>query len=288
MDREFVVVQRDLLHLLQPVVQLSAVLIGDAEGLDGIEVIEGFHLEAHHLTAHLPHLLTVIALLANHEAGHQHQRRSGGQGEERNEQVVVGQNDEGRGEAVERDQDRGQPAHGVGADGAGIVIEAVDDIAALVFVESGPVAVDDLGEDVGADVVADPDADLQRDPAQKVFKHHAEQGAAHHDDEQQPELGGLLPDDDIQGVLCHQTGDQAEGRADDAQHGIEDDGPPVALAVGEDPAPVVQDLAEGSVLDAAAQLAQGAEGLFLGRVRRRGVPFRFFHEEASFLPSMRS
>ena len=100
-DRKLVVVQRDLLHLFQTVVQLSAVLIGDAEGLDGVQVVKGLHLKAHHVAAHFAHLLAVVALLADHKAGHQHQNRRRGQGEAGDEQVIVGQHDEGRDEAVE-------------------------------------------------------------------------------------------------------------------------------------------------------------------------------------------
>ena len=185
------------------------------------------------------------------------------------------QDQEGRDEAVERDQDRREPAHGVAADGAGVVVEAVDDVAALVLVELRPVAVDDLGEDAGADVVADADTDFQRDPAEQVFKHQAEEGAADHDAKQQPDAGGPVADDDVEGKLRHQAGDQAERRADDAEDRIEDDRPLIALAVGKDPFPVVQDLPEGPVLDAAAQLADSDEALVavLIPVFHVGIPF---------------
>ena len=198
----------------------------------------------------------MLPLAAEDEAGSEEQARGGGKGEDRHDPVVVQDHKKGSGKAVERDDDGGQPADSVGAHGADVVGEAVQDIAALVTVQSGPVSVDDLVEDVPLDVVADFDSQLQHDAAQQTVQHQAEEGAAHVDDDQDRQLGGLVAGNDVDDIFAGYGSHKAQGGAQDAQEDVEDDGALVALGISKDPLPVVDDLLKGPVLPALAQLPQ--------------------------------
>ena len=67
LDGEQVVLQGDVLEFPLPVPELLPVLVGDAEGLDGVEVIKGLHLKGHHAAVHFPGLLPVVPLLFDEE-----------------------------------------------------------------------------------------------------------------------------------------------------------------------------------------------------------------------------
>ena len=160
LDNEQVVFKADGLELLLPGAQLFAVTAHYSEGLDGIEVIEGLHLKAHHLAAGFLHLFGVLALLAEEIPAHQKQYRGACKGQQRHHLAVIPYRNEGDDEIIDRDYDRRQPAYRVPADGVYVVIEAVEQIAARKLTDRLPINVDYLVEDIGLDIVVDVDADL--------------------------------------------------------------------------------------------------------------------------------
>ena len=63
LDREHIILQRDVFELLLPASQLGAVFVRDAEALDCVEVVEGFDLKVHHFRGHLADFFIVFPLL---------------------------------------------------------------------------------------------------------------------------------------------------------------------------------------------------------------------------------
>ena len=80
--------------------------------------------------------------------------------------------------------------------------------------------------------------------------------------------------DNINEFLAGHTGNQRKAGAEDPQEGIEDHRALVALAVAEDPAPVIQDLAEGPIPPALPQRMERIE-------KRPFFVFRLLHSDTS-------
>ena len=77
LDRKQVIIQAQLPVTGLNIPQLPSKEPHDAEGLDGIHVIETFGLECHHFTGYFPHSFAVFPLSADQEAGHeQHDGRA--------------------------------------------------------------------------------------------------------------------------------------------------------------------------------------------------------------------
>ena len=248
LDREHVVFQADLLELLLPLAELPPVAFGNAEGLNGIEVVKCLHFERHHLTAHLADLFLVVALLPDQELGHKEHDRRRRKREQRHDFVVMPDHRKRDDKVVDRNDDRREPADRVGAHRLHVAVEAAQNIAARILADRLPVDVDDPVKDVGLDIVIDVDAELCRDPVDQAGEQQTEHRTAHHDRDQDPQLFRLVARNHVDHVLADDARYHAQGGAHDAKDHIEHDGPFIALAVAEDPAPVLQDLLKGPVL----------------------------------------
>ena len=266
LDGKKVVFQADLLHLLLPAAELFAVVFHHAEGLDGVEIIKGLHLKAHHLAARLLDLAGVIPLLADQVLGHEQHHGGTGKGEQGHDLVVMPDQREGDDEVIERNDDRGQPGDGVFADGADVAVEAVEQVSAGIGIDGLPVHVDDLVKDIRLDVIIDVDAELCGNAADQVGKQQAEAGAAQQNGNQKAQLAGLVAGDDIDQFLAGHAGNQRKAGAENAEERVKDHRRLVPPGIAEDPAPVLQDLPEGALL---LPLAQRME-----RLEKR--PFFFF------------
>ena len=65
LNGEKVIGQVRLFEFFLPMSKLFTVGRRNAEGLNGIEVIKGFHFESHHLTVHFLHFFAIVPLLFN-------------------------------------------------------------------------------------------------------------------------------------------------------------------------------------------------------------------------------
>ena len=255
-DGEHIVIQAHVLEFSLPPAEFFAVIGRDAEGFDGVEIIEGLHLEAHELAVHLLDLLAVLPLFFDEELGDQQHKGGAAQGDEGHDPVVMEDDQKGGREAVDGDDDAGQPADGVAADGGDVAVEAVEHVAVGIAGQGQPVRVHDLVENICLDIVVDIDAQSGGNAAEHAVQGQTDYGASHHDDNENGQLAGLVAGDDINEVLACHAADQAHGGAEDAQEHIEHDGKLIPGAVGEDPLPVVDDLPEGAVLPAGGQCFQ--------------------------------
>jgi len=267
LDGEQVVVQIDILVLVLPVPQLSAVQRGDAEGLDGIHVVEGFYFKGHDLGGHFSCLFVVFPLPADHEAAHEDHDRCGGEGQDSHEVAVVPDDYEGSDEIPESNDDVGDPVHGIAGDGAYIVVEAVEEITVAVGGDIQPLCVHDLVEDIGLDFVVDAEGELRRDPVEYAGEDDVEHGASHRYGYEHAQLFVLVAGNDINDVFAYYAGNQGEGGAEDAQDGVEDDCAFISSGIGKDELPVIHDLAESAFLPASIEDVKGLEGcVFVGFV----------------------
>ena len=148
-------------------------------------------------------------------------------------------------------------------------------VTAAVIVDSFPVHIDDLVENIRLDVVIDINAQLGGNAVDDAGKGQAEYRAAQHDGDHQPQAAAVIPGDDIDGHLAGHAGHQAEAGTHDAKDRIKQDRQLIALAVGEDPAPVVQDLPQAAILAALAQDPHRIEDILFSFQRLvHNVPFR--------------
>ena len=264
LDGEHIVVQADLAELVLPIAQLLPIALHHAEGLDGVEMIKGLHLKAHHFAAGLLDLAGVFPLLADQDLGHEQHDRGAGKGDEGHDLVIVPDHGEGHDKIIDCDDDGRKPADGVFADGAHIAVEAVEQIAAGIGADGLPVHIDDLIEDIRLDIVVDGNAEFRGNARNDTAEDKIEKRAAKHDTDHQAKLGGLIAGDDIDDILAGDAGDDAKAGAEDAEQRIKQDGELIAPAVGKDPTPIVQDLAEGTFLPAQSQrMERSKEGPFI-------------------------
>ena len=259
MDGKHIVFEGDLPVFCLPVPHLATVLIRYSKRFDGIKVIEGLHLECHHLAGHLPNLFLIIPLLADQEFGHEHHKRRGGKGDQGHDRIVMPEDQKCSQEVVGGDHDGRKPADGIAADGADIAVEAVHDVAVGVPAHGQPVGINDLIKDICLNIIIDINAQLGRDPADDTLECQTEYRAAHHDGKHQGQLVCLIAGNDIDQIFTGYAGNQPKGGADDSQQGIEGDCSFVFGTIRKNPLPVVKDFSEGAVFNAAEQSIQRSE-----------------------------
>ena len=259
LDGKEVVIQRDTAQLFLLFAEAAAEAAHDPVGFDGVKIEEGLDLEGHYFAVRFFGFGGEFALSADKILTHQQHDRRADEGQQRHDLAVMPDHKEGRYEIENRDDDGGQPGDGVFADGHHVGIEAVEQIAAGILADGHPVRVDDLVEDIRLDIVVDIDGEPGRNAVDEIREGQTESGAAEHDGDHKAELITLIAGDDIDHMFAGDARDERHGGAEHAEQDIKHDHPAIALAVGKDPAPVIQNLAEGAVMDRVAELMERAE-----------------------------
>ena len=246
LDGKEIVVQADLLEFALPAAEPHAAPLHKAKALDGVQIIKGLCFKGHEMASHLFHGLVVGPHPLEHPAGGKKQRRRTGQRNESHGHIVVENDKKGSEKGVEGNDQIGQPAHRVGGHRTHIAVEAVEDVAVGVAAQLQPVGVQHLVKDGSLNVVVHHQTDFGGNTGDQALEYQAEQRRTDHQGDHQPQLGGLITGDDINGVLTGHRRHQSQGGADHTQHHIDQHRPLVAPGIAKNPPPVLQHLAKGA------------------------------------------
>ena len=263
-DAEQIIIQAGPAELLLPAAEAPAIAAGDAEALDGVQIVQRLRLVGHQAAAHLADLLLVGAHAPDQAAGRQQQEGGAGQGQQGHDPVIVQDHRQGGGEGVRRDDQVRQPADGAGGHGAHVGGQAAEQVAAGKRVQGPPVGPQQAVEHLGLDIVVHPEGDFRGNAGGDAAQQQTHQGRGHHHGDDEPQVVAVVAGDDVDGVFAGHGRHQAQGGAGHAQDGIEPHRPPVALGIAPDPLPVGPDLGKRAVPPAADQGPQ--------RLRAHGLP----------------
>ena len=242
LDGEQIEIQADVPEFPLPPTELTAVLIGNPERLDGIKVVESLHLKGHHLATHFPHLLAVLPLLLDDETGDQQDERCTGKGNPSHGGIVMENHEKAGEELVQGNHDGRQPTDGIAAHRTDITGKAVQYIPVGILIDCHVIRIDNLVEDIRLNIVVDIDVQFRSDAADEAAEHQAEHRATHHDAHHDPQLAALVTRNDINHVFPGNTTHQSHGGTENPQYQIKSNGSLVAQAIRKDPPPVIQNL----------------------------------------------
>ena len=188
LDAEKVVVQTGLPEILLPLAQTVAVPAGDAEALDGVQIVERLRFVGHQVAADLPQVLLMAAHAADKTAGGQQQEGGAGQCQQGHDPVVVQDHRQSGNKGIGRHDQIRQPVDGVAGHGAGVVGQAVQQIAAGKAVQRLPVGVQQPVKDLRLNVVIDPQGNAGGDAGGDAAQQQPDQGRQQHHKDHEPQL----------------------------------------------------------------------------------------------------